>query len=82
MDMNEDWDQVECEVQRISESKTLSRKDWEAVQAKTLKTLLEESKYNALIKKREDAGLYYKDTDFPDDPLDRGSKHVGFTNWF
>ena len=49
-----------------------------AVQAKTLKLGMEESKFNELIKKRIDAGLYYQDSDFPTDPMDWGSQRFIF----
>eukprot|EP00438_Fugacium_kawagutii_P015110 Skav214601 [mRNA] locus=scaffold57:783253:786317:+ [translate_table: standard] len=71
LDFDGDWDKVECEAQRWTRTKNLARKDWTAVQAKTLKQQLDEDKFNALIKKREDAGLCYPDYDWPDDPLDR-----------
>lgn len=71
LDFEGDWDKVECEAQRWSKTKNLARKDWTAVQAKTLKLQMDDDKFNALIKKREDAGLCYPDYDWPNDPMDR-----------
>lgn len=52
----------------------LSRKEWTAVQAKTLKAELTEERFDDLIKRRTDAGLYYPDEDYPQDPMDQGLK--------
>ena len=74
LDFGEDWDRVQCEVERRAESTNLARSEWVAVQAKTLKAGMEQSKFDELIKKRIDAGLYYQDLDFPSDPMDWGSQ--------
>ena len=65
-------------MERKAESTNLARSEWMAVQAKTLKLGMEESKFNELIKKRIDAGLYYQDSDFPTDPMDWGSQRFIF----
>ncbi|CAL1160360.1 unnamed protein product [Cladocopium goreaui] len=70
LDFGEDWDRVQCEVERRAESTNLARSEWVAVQAKTLKAGMEQSKFDELIKKRIDAGLYYQDLDFPSDPME------------
>lgn len=74
LDFEEDWDKVLCEVERQNKVKNLSRKEWVAVQAKTLHGQMDQSKFDDLVKKRTDAGLYYADDDYPNDPMDRGSK--------
>lgn len=71
-----DWDKVACVVERQTETKNLARKQWTAVQAKTLKASMPEDRFQDLIKKRTEAGLYYKDDDYPDDELDWGLKKV------
>ena len=78
LDFNQDWDRVQCEVERRSESTNLSRSEWCAIQAKELRGKMESSKFDELIKKRVEAGLFYKDHDFPDDPEDRGSDREHF----
>ena len=80
LDFQEDWDRVQCEVERRSESTNLSRSEWCAVQAKELREKMETSKFDELIKKRTEAGLYYKDLDFPEDPEERGSESGYFTH--
>ncbi|CAK9043898.1 Uncharacterized protein SCF082_LOCUS25020 [Durusdinium trenchii] len=65
-----DWDKVACVVERQTETKNLARKQWTAVQAKTLKASMPEDRFQDLIKKRTEAGLYYKDDDYPDDELE------------
>ncbi|CAK9076382.1 unnamed protein product, partial [Durusdinium trenchii] len=64
------WDRVQCVVERQQTSSNLSRKEWVAVQAKDLKTRLPEDRFNELIKRRTEAGLYYPDEDYPDDDMD------------
>ena len=80
LDFQEDWDKVQCEVERRSESTNLSRSEWCAVQAKELRGKMESGKFDELIKKRVEAGLYYKDLDFPDDPEERGFSKPVFTH--
>ena len=70
LDSDQSWDRVEMEVERLQQSTNLARKEWCAVQAKVLKASMDEAKYQDLLKKRVDAGLYYKDDDYPDDPED------------
>ena len=71
LDNGEDWDRVTCHVDRYMESRNLSRKQWTAVQAKVLKSCYnDDEKFNAVIKQRSDAGLFYLDDMFPNDPLD------------
>ena len=74
LDNQQDWDRVVCTVEREQATTNLSRKEWQAIQAKTLKASMSEDRFNDIIKKRTDAGLYYKDDDFPDDPMDWVSK--------
>ena len=76
LDHNQDWDAVVCHVERQTETKNLSRKQWVAVQAKVLKGQMDETKYEDLIRRRTEQGLYYDDDDFPNDPLDRGSQNI------
>jgi len=70
MDNGMDWDKVTCHVEREQACKNVSRKQWTAVQSKVLKQQLTPERYEDIIKKRMDAGLYYKDDDYPNDPLD------------
>ena len=76
LDHNQNWDEVVCHVEREMETKNLSRKEWVAIQAKTLKGEMEQTKYDDLIRRRTEQGLYYDDDDFPDDPLDKGSEKL------
>ena len=73
IDFNEDWDRVVAEVERTRETSNLARKEWEAVQAKTLKAQMPQEKFDDLVKKRKEAGLFYLDDDYPNDEMDRGS---------
>lgn len=75
MDNSQDWDKVECVVEREQQQKNLARKEWVAVQAKTLKENLTQERFDDIVKKRTDAGLYYADADYPDDPMDTGSQN-------
>ena len=53
------------------ESRNLSRKQWTAIQAKVLKARYnDDEKFNTVIKQRTDAGLFYLDDMFPEDPMD------------
>lgn len=84
MDFNEDWDKVSAEVERYMESKNVSRKQWTAIQAKVLEQRYADdpAKFDEVIKQRKDAGLFYLDDMFPNDPMDwcldeiRLDKHV------
>ena len=73
LDNGMDWDKVTCHVEREQATKNLSRKQWTAIQAKVLKEKLTPERFEEIIKKRMDAGLFYKDDDYPNDPLDRVS---------
>lgn len=73
LDMGEKWDRTEAEVQRIQQSSNLARKQWTAVQAKTLKSTMSETRYRELLAKRVEAGLTYKSEDFPDDEEETNS---------
>ena len=66
LDSNECWDKTVLAVERYSESKNLARKQWVAVQGKELKKRYDAEQFEELIAKRESAGLFYKDEDFPD----------------
>lgn len=71
LDNDEDWDRVTCSVERYMESRNLSRKQWTAIQAKVLKARYnDDEKFNTVIKQRTDAGLFYLDDMFPEDPMD------------
>lgn len=72
MDNSQDWDRVVCQVKRIQENRNTARKQWTAVQSKVLKERFSKERYEDLIKRRMDAGLFYKDEDYPEDPLDWG----------
>lgn len=78
LDFGQSWDKVVAEVSRVSSNKNLSRRQWVAVQAKTLKAQFDdEDKFNNLISKRTEAGLFYKDEDYPTDPMDRVCEKMG-----
>ncbi|CAK9062466.1 30S ribosomal protein S6, partial [Durusdinium trenchii] len=70
LDHGGEWDSVACAVERAQETVNLSRKEWVAIQAKTLKERLPEARFTELIRKRMEAGLFYKDDDFPEDELE------------
>ena len=72
LDNQMDWDRVKCEVEREQATLNLSRKEWSAVQAKDLQKQYSEERYNDIVQKRTEAGLFYLDDDYPDDPLDMG----------
>ena len=76
LDHNMDWDAIVCEVQRKTETSNLARKQWTAKQAKELRATMDQTKFDELIAKRQEQGLYYKDEDFPLDPEDWGASKV------
>lgn len=78
LDHGGEWDSVACAVERAQETVNLSRKEWVAIQAKTLKERLPEARFTELIRKRMEAGLFYKDDDFPEDELDWCSEMYSF----
>lgn len=61
-------------MEREQSTSNLARKEWIAVQAKTLKLSMEPDRFEDLIKKRTEQGLFYADEDYPADPMDQGSK--------
>ena len=75
LDNQMDWDRVKCEVEREQATLNLSRKEWTAVQAKDLQKQYSQERYDDIIQKRTEAGLYYVDDDYPNDPLDMGFKY-------
>lgn len=76
LDCGKKWDKVLLQVQQEQESVNLSRAQWMAAQAKDLKAKLPKEKFEELGKKRLEAGLYYEDKDFPDDPEDCVGRHA------
>lgn len=69
-----DWGKLVAIFERERATANLSRKEWEAVQAKELHKTMSQDRFDDLIKKRTEAGLYYPDEDYPSDPMDSGSK--------
>jgi len=63
--------------EREQASQNLSRKQWTAIQAKELKKRMSEERFKDLIEKRTNAGLYYRDTDYPDDEEERDCEKCG-----
>ncbi|CAK9040577.1 unnamed protein product [Durusdinium trenchii] len=68
LDNNKSWEKCKVEVERRAELEHQSVRGWEAVQGKDLKKRYTEEKYEALVKSRKAAGLWYQCDDFPDDP--------------
>lgn len=67
LDKNGDWDQCNLEVERQHVTKNETTRGWRAVQGKELRSKYTPEKFDALVKSRTDAGLFYEDTDFPGD---------------
>ena len=65
LDCDGDWSRVEIEAERLQQSTNLSRKQWTAMQAKEIRKTMSEERFNDLVKKRTEAGLYYKDEEGP-----------------
>ena len=63
-----DWDRVEVQVSRLSSTTNLNRKQFQAIQVKTLKKELSEERLKDLLSKRTQQGLTYRDEDYPEDP--------------
>ena len=70
LDNQMDLDRVKCEVERQQATLNLSRKEWTAVKAKDLQKQYSQERYDDIVQKRTEAGLYYLDDDYPNDPLD------------
>ena len=70
LDSDRDWKETEAAVQRMSRTDNMTRSQWQAVQGKELRKAYSEAKFIALIQKRKAAGLYYVDSDFPEDDDD------------
>lgn len=67
LDTNGDWNQCQLEVERKHLTKNETSRGWKAIQGKELRGKYTAEKFDALVKARTDAGLYYEDTDFPND---------------
>ena len=70
LDHQQDWDKVEVQVTRLSSTTNTSRKQWQAIQVKTLKEQMSQERLDDLLRKRAEQGLTYKDDDYPNDPLE------------
>ena len=70
LDSDKDWDEVQVMVERKQQTINMERNQLQAVKARELKKSMDETKYKALIEKRMSQGLWYKDTDFPEDEED------------
>lgn len=70
LDNGQSWEKCVVEVQRKAELEHQAVRGWEAVQGKELRKRYTEEKFDALIKSRKEAGLWYECEDFPDDPDD------------
>eukprot|EP00435_Cladocopium_sp_Y103_P048701 s2664_g14.t1 len=67
MDASMDWSSTALEVQRIQEQKNVSTRGWVARQGKELRQKYDSDKFDHLVAKRKEQGLYYEDPDFPND---------------
>lgn len=69
LDCGEDWDECAVELERRQERKTQAVKGWEAVQGRVLRQRYKKdpAKFDALVAKRKEMGLWYADDVFPDD---------------
>ena len=67
MDLGMDWSACSLEVERRHEQKSVSTKGWVAKQGKQLRALYSSEKFDLLVSKRKEQGLYYEDPDFPGD---------------
>lgn len=70
LDGNRHWPNVELAVKRRAEQQNLNRKQWQAVKGRQILADVGEERWAQIKQSRVDNGLYYKDTDFPDDELD------------
>ena len=68
-------------VERSMENKNTSTKGWKAVQGKFLRSQYDEEKFNKLVAKRREQGMYYEDADFPDD-VDDSQLLTKSVQWF
>ena len=75
---NRDWSQCELHVKRQQEKKNEGVKGWQAVQGSVLKTRYTPEKWEKLKESRKASGLWYPDTDFPDDDDDPHLKSNNF----
>ena len=71
LDHSKDFDAVSIHVKHTQEQLNLSRTQWKAEQVKDLRSRMSTEKFQELLEKRLESGLYYKDLDFPDDPEER-----------
>ena len=71
LDHKQDWDKVEVQVTRLSSTQNLSRKQWQAVQVKTLEKEMGEERLKDLVRKRTEQGLTYPDEDYPEDEREK-----------
>ena len=71
IDSGFDWDKTACVATRKTSQSQLSRRAWQAVQAKELRAKIAE-----LVKKRVAAGLYYDDEEHPKDEEESQAKRV------
>ena len=67
LDNNGDWDKCTLEVERQHLTKNETTRGWKAVPGKELRSKYTKEKFEALVQSRKNAGLFYEDTDFPDD---------------
>ena len=67
MDVNMDWTACSLEVERRHEQKNVSTRGWVAKQGKELRSSYSDDKFQLLVSKRKEQGLYYEDPDFPGD---------------
>jgi hypothetical protein len=70
LDGSRKWGEVELQVQRKAEQQNLNRKQWQAQKGKDILAEKGQEKWDVIRKSREDQGLFYKDPDFPNDPLE------------
>lgn len=69
LDAEKDWKKVTLTIEQSKEKENISRKQWTAHQARDLEKVYGDE-WPELKQKREAAGLYYQDDDFPDNPQD------------
>lgn len=66
LDSGKSWDQTVLKVKGIHQDASTAKSGWIAMQGRDIKAKLGTDKGEQVITSRKDAGLYYKDADFPD----------------
>lgn len=70
LDSGMDWKKRQLEAERKHQQRNVAMRGWKAIQGKELRKAYSQEKFDSLVKKRKEQGLFYEDEEFKGDDED------------